>query len=247
MQLYILPVIKYCVLDSLIIIFCFCTYKFTAYFHANTLLSLGWSTLRKCTFTIRRAWRVVLGRHTDVCRSRGGIHMSSSNITFALAVPLRLIGFFLYIVHSVHCRQAIPNNSNNKTLNTDQKIVPFVSWMLRIFFLSPTPSSVEVKDRVELYLYYPSVPSCQVIGRTLHLLLTVLCFSAYTSLDGVHMISCICNVQNVHIFSNGPTECPFSKCWANIKLWLLFLRDAFFNLVSYLHSAPPICFLEKTR
>jgi len=30
----------------------------------------------------------------------------------------------------------------------------------------PPPSSVEVKERVELYLYYPSRPSWPVLGRT---------------------------------------------------------------------------------
>ena len=35
----------------------------------------------------------------------------------------------------------------------------------------PPPSSAEVKERVELYLYSPSGPSCPVLGRTLLLLL----------------------------------------------------------------------------
>jgi len=35
---------------------------------------------------------------------------------------------------------------------------------------TPNPSSVEGKERVELYLYSPSVPSLQVIVRNLHLL-----------------------------------------------------------------------------
>jgi hypothetical protein len=34
----------------------------------------------------------------------------------------------------------------------------------------PTTSSAEVKERVELYLYFPSGPSWPVIGRTLSLL-----------------------------------------------------------------------------
>jgi hypothetical protein len=33
----------------------------------------------------------------------------------------------------------------------------------------PPPSKAEVKERVELYLYYTSVPSWQVIGRDLTL------------------------------------------------------------------------------
>ena len=33
----------------------------------------------------------------------------------------------------------------------------------------PLPSSVEVKERVELYLYSPSVPSWPVLGRTVPL------------------------------------------------------------------------------
>jgi hypothetical protein len=35
----------------------------------------------------------------------------------------------------------------------------------------PLPSSAEVKERVQLYLYSPSSPSCPVLGRTLPLLL----------------------------------------------------------------------------
>ena len=31
----------------------------------------------------------------------------------------------------------------------------------------PPPSSAEVNERVELYLYSPSGPSCPVLGRTL--------------------------------------------------------------------------------
>ena len=31
----------------------------------------------------------------------------------------------------------------------------------------PTPSSAEVKERVDLYLYSPSGPSCRVLGRIL--------------------------------------------------------------------------------
>ena len=34
--------------------------------------------------------------------------------------------------------------------------------------LPPTPSSADVKERVELYLYSPSVSSWPVLGRTLH-------------------------------------------------------------------------------
>ena len=34
---------------------------------------------------------------------------------------------------------------------------------------SPTPSSPEVKERVELFLYSPSAPSCLVLGWTLRL------------------------------------------------------------------------------
>jgi hypothetical protein len=33
----------------------------------------------------------------------------------------------------------------------------------------PPPSSAEVKERVELYLYSPFVPSRRVIGSNLHL------------------------------------------------------------------------------
>jgi hypothetical protein len=36
----------------------------------------------------------------------------------------------------------------------------------RVWHEPPTPSSAEVKERVELYLYSPSVPSWQVIGCT---------------------------------------------------------------------------------
>ena len=37
----------------------------------------------------------------------------------------------------------------------------------------PSPSSVEVKERVELYLYFPSGPSWPVLGRTLHFYLYI--------------------------------------------------------------------------
>jgi len=56
---------------------------------------------------------------------------------------------------------------------------PPIQW-LRVFPVGkmgrgvarpPTPSSAEVKERVELYLYTPSGPSWPVIGRTLLLLL----------------------------------------------------------------------------
>ena len=33
-----------------------------------------------------------------------------------------------------------------------------------VWRLSPTPSSAEVKERVELYIYGPSGPSCPVLG-----------------------------------------------------------------------------------
>jgi hypothetical protein len=50
---------------------------------------------------------------------------------------------------------------------------PGVKWLGR-GFNHPPPSRVEVKERVELYLS-PSVPSWQVIERTLFLPLSVLC------------------------------------------------------------------------
>jgi hypothetical protein len=40
----------------------------------------------------------------------------------------------------------------------------------------PTPSSAEVKERVELYFYSPSGPSWPVLGWTLHLTLSIMYF-----------------------------------------------------------------------
>jgi len=49
---------------------------------------------------------------------------------------------------------------------------PPIQWVSRLsggkgareWLLPPTPSSAEVKERVELYLYFPSGPSCPILG-----------------------------------------------------------------------------------
>jgi hypothetical protein len=60
---------------------------------------------------------------------------------------------------------------------------PSVQWIAGVFpggktagawRWTPTPSSAEVKERVELYLYSPSRPSWPVLGRTLPLSLPFL-------------------------------------------------------------------------
>jgi hypothetical protein len=50
----------------------------------------------------------------------------------------------------------------------DTRSFPGVKWLGRVVH-HPPPSSAEVKERVELYFYSPSVPLLQVIGCTLRL------------------------------------------------------------------------------
>ena len=44
----------------------------------------------------------------------------------------------------------------------------------------PTPSSTDVEERVELFLYYPSGPSWPVLGRPLPLPLPLTCFHKFS-------------------------------------------------------------------
>jgi hypothetical protein len=53
----------------------------------------------------------------------------------------------------------------------------------------PPPTSAEVKERVELYLYSPSGPSWPVLGRTLPF--TTQC----TSLQPLHFVSALCSFR----------------------------------------------------
>jgi hypothetical protein len=53
---------------------------------------------------------------------------------------------------------------------------------------NPQPSSAEVKERVELYLYSPSAPSWPVLGWTLPLLLPLPLPDIYALSDGTEVI-----------------------------------------------------------
>ena len=62
---------------------------------------------------------------------------------------------------------------------------------------SPTPSNPEVKERAELYLYYPSTPSWRVVGWTLPFTCTLIIFNVFTYLlvFNLHWLSQIPNTS----------------------------------------------------
>jgi len=55
----------------------------------------------------------------------------------------------------------------------------------------PPPSSAEVKERVELYIYSPSGPSCPVLGWTFHLPFIALPYVRYKKFN-IYMCVCVC-------------------------------------------------------
>ena len=102
----------------------------------------------------------------------------------------------------------------------------------------PPPSSAEIKEIVELYLYSPSGPSCPVIGWTvtLHLLYTffyVLSVRALRSFDSILIINRTC-------FKWQPVESIAFH-------WLMFLTG---SVCVFLHVSPVdkgslLCFLGQ--
>jgi hypothetical protein len=71
-------------------------------------------------------------------------------------------------------------HSASYTMETGGKAVGAWRW-------PNVPSSAEVKERVELYLYYPSGPSCSVLGWSVPLLFTLEsnCFSQTGSVENL--------------------------------------------------------------
>jgi hypothetical protein len=68
----------------------------------------------------------------------------------------------------------------------------------------PRPSSVEVKERVELYLYFPSEPSWPDLERTLPLLLRLF-YRRFVN-NEIHCVACV-NVSVPFLVSvAGPTR-----------------------------------------
>jgi hypothetical protein len=79
----------------------------------------------------------------------------------------------------------------------------------------PPPSSIEVKESVELYLYSLSGPSWPVIGSTLIL--------PYRQTSSCHFVL-VSLLQWLHRKMNDLTSHPTSFGWPNAKLCLLWAR-----------------------
>jgi len=75
---------------------------------------------------------------------------------------------------------------------------------------SPTPSIAEVKERVELYLYSPYVPSRPVLGWTVPLTFISMILSLVSSAIRYVFISLLSQIRlyKRSIFSSGSGKCP---------------------------------------
>jgi hypothetical protein len=83
-------------------------------------------------------------------------------------------------------------------------------------FDHPPPSSAEVKDRVELYLYFPFGPSWPVLGRTL---LYLYLYTSRISIENSSENFGIFCTSATHCTDEGATDkCQLSYFWREVSV-----------------------------
>jgi hypothetical protein len=105
----------------------------------------------------------------------------------------------------------------------------------------PPPSSAEVKERVELYLYSPSRPSWPVLGRTLP-------FYLFLPLQGHKQL-------HLHVCSKGlwpgtpAARCTTLEFWHNLPFFLVFTNlsnetEFLQKIITLIKQQPCYCLVQ---